>query len=364
MHSNHKKMSFREGRVYINPFFFIYPDQNYFVLWDYKNHTQFKLNKSYIDHLYHLTRSNLNLIPKKVVEEFLDFGIISYEPYNVSSWSWDILSQIFHIGTSNIFQKSESSDSFVRDYIFDCKTADQIDYQYIKFEGSKLFLTEVDLSLLEEKTFGSVLKDRMTSRSFEVNKMSYKEFSTLLFTSFGLFHGEWTQLTDLGLKPLSIRKTCASAGGLHPNEAFLVILSVETIKPGLYHYNVAENALTRLREGIFERDLLELLVQQPFAKNLSFGVFITCFFKKSWWKYKHSRAYRDCLIDVGHLSHNFQLISTALGLESWITGAFNDDEVKAFLSLEDTDASPLFFVGAGLGSRKFLPSSVAGVVNA
>ena len=68
------------------------------------------------------------------------------------------------------------------------------------------------------------------------------------------------------------------------------------------------------------------------------------------WKYGHSRAYRNVLLDVGHVSQTFLLTASSLGLETWLTGAFIDSHIEQALGL-DTQTQPVFFfLGVGHGS--------------
>ena len=90
-----------------------------------------------------------------------------------------------------------------------------------------------------------------------------------------------------------------------------------------------------------------MLGGQHFINNLPLGLFITARFDRLWWKYEHSRAYRMAFVEAGHLSQTFQLVATALGLNTWLTGAFADQQVEALLNLEGSAEQPLLFVGCG-----------------
>lgn len=89
---------------------------------------------------------------------------------------------------------------------------------------------------------------------------------------------------------------------------------------------------------------------QAFTDQLSYGVFIVSRFNKMWWKYPHSRAYRVALLDIGCLIQTFQLVNTALGIQSWPTGYFFDHEINKALRLDTDIESAVFFLGAGYGS--------------
>jgi SagB-type dehydrogenase family enzyme len=92
-----------------------------------------------------------------------------------------------------------------------------------------------------------------------------------------------------------------------------------------------------------------MLAGQMYAADLPFGVFITCRFDKLWWKYPQSRAYRVALFDTGALLQSFLLVSTALGLKTWLTGHFYDDEINRLLGVDGVSESVLLFAGAGPG---------------
>ncbi|AST05657.1 hypothetical protein AF2641_01330 [Anoxybacillus flavithermus] len=149
-----------------------------------------------------------------------------------------------------------------------------------------------------------------------------------------------------------MRKASASGGGLHPEEAYVIALRFDGLIPGLYHYRVQDHKLTLLTEGKFEEKLIELLYHQYFARGLSVGIFITARFDKAWWKYRHSCAYRNVLLDIGHASQTFQLCATSLGYQTWITGAFQDIAVDSFLGVNGSTEGTIFFVGAGTGELK------------
>jgi nitroreductase len=63
-------------------------------------------------------------------------------------------------------------------------------------------------------------------------------------------------------------------------------------------------------------------------------------------------------MDVGHVSQTFQLSTTAHGLQTWITGAFNDDKISKILNINSREESPMFFLGAGRGNGHSIPRDV------
>jgi len=65
------------------------------------------------------------------------------------------------------------------------------------------------------------------------------------------------------------------------------------------------------------------------------------------WKYRIPRAYRAFLLDAGHLSQSFLLVSTAMGLGACCVGTVNDLELERELGLDGITETVVFAVGVG-----------------
>ena len=71
-------------------------------------------------------------------------------------------------------------------------------------------------------------------------------------------------------------------------------------------------------------------------------------FPRSFWKYRHHpKAYRAVLLDAGHLSQQWMLSATELGLAAYVTAAINEIDVEKALGLDGIDASPVMICGLG-----------------
>jgi SagB-type dehydrogenase family enzyme len=292
--------------------------------------------------------------------DLLENDIVRASPYKTHSWGWDRLSHIFHTGTKNIpeLHEKRSKKEMIQDFIGFSKG-----YAKIKEERKKetvaseatskcITLSNVEKASLEAPletlSFVDTLKKRMTTRHFSGEKISEKELSTLLYYSFGEIHNGWE---DLGapVQLLGVRKSSPSAGGIHSVEAFVTIMAVEDIEPGLYTYNSKEHTLSLVHNDLSEEDLVTIMADQFYMRGLAFGVFFVSDLEKVWAKYLHSRAYREIFLDAGHLSQTLQLMATSLSLKTWVSGYFRDDELMSFLRVSEKTKAPLLFVGVGLG---------------
>lgn len=88
-----------------------------------------------------------------------------------------------------------------------------------------------------------------------------------------------------------------SAGALYPNEIYFQSRNNAGIEDGIYHLNIAENAITLL-QSIKEEGIERFL---HLDKQIEGFIFLnSALYYRSAWKYKN-RAFRYCLLDSGHL---------------------------------------------------------------
>jgi SagB-type dehydrogenase family enzyme len=204
----------------------------------------------------------------------------------------------------------------------------------------RIYLSRMFLPLGEE--FGSVLRRRRTHRQFTSAQVDEAVLSTLLFYTFApmLF----CDADVFGTLPM---KTSPSGGARHELEGYVVVLQVNGVPPGLYHYNAESHALELLSTDV-DRAVLERLtygISMPPAS--AFVCVVTAVFPRTMYKYQHPRNYRVTLLGAGHLGQTFALASTALGLGAWQTVMFRDDEVERLLGLDGYTEGAIYLLGAG-----------------
>ncbi|AVX05973.1 hypothetical protein MXMO3_03470 (plasmid) [Maritalea myrionectae] len=208
-------------------------------------------------------------------------------------------------------------------------------------------LPEFRHSVLEAVSLFDVLDRRKTVREFFPHQATLEQLSDLLFCSFGYFHkhknGEAEQY-----EPFK-RRTSPSGGCLQSVEAYVCVFNVEGLDNGIYWYDAENHALKFVENEISYDELSAMLVSQFFGNDCSFGVFLAANLERFTWKYKTTRAYRVVSMEIGHFSQTAQLVGTAMGLNTWITGAFNDAKIEQTLHLHDERSIPLFFLAFGKG---------------
>lgn len=354
--------------LYPNPFIFFFCQKGEYVAWDYKHHRQYVLTTEYMDRITYWDGANPadNHAITSVDQELAQGGLLLTEKPAPSQWGWDKLAHIFHVGTKDIPQTLPKDDplAYAKEYVNFCNDVVTENKRTI-FEDRTGDFIKLDVPCTQNfktENYWNAVKNRMTSRHFNGAPMDYDHFNQLLYASFGLIHGDsWGHLKNLGLEQHGAHRAAAGGGGLASVEAYPVVLNVDGVQPGVYHYSVKQHGLTRIKDGFFEDELVGCLLEQFYVRGVALGVFYVSRFDKLWWKYPHSRSYRVGLLDMGHMSQLFQMNATVLGMNTWICGAFADSRVENLLQVDGEKQAPLFFTAAGYGERTPVhPTMVSG----
>ena len=141
-------------------------------------------------------------------------------------------------------------------------------------------------------------------------------------------------------------RTAPSAGALYPFETYLYVHGVEGVSQGIYHFNVAEFGLARLREGDFNGIITAAALGQPVVRKAAVVIIWTAMMLRCMEKYRE-RAVRYIPMDLGHVCQNVQLASAALGLGSCPIGAFYDDEMNELISVDGEEETVLYMATVG-----------------
>ncbi|MHA3734512.1 SagB family peptide dehydrogenase [Pseudomonas sp. Eth.TT006] len=337
--------------MHINPYFFILPRTPGLIIWNYKDHIQYELDFDYSSRLVKLIHDpNLYNHNNTIDAQLLNAKILTITKIDSPKWGWDELSKIYHIGTQNIpcEQVPQNIHEWSLQYLDHCN-----EVLASKAPDSERPVMPVEQriklpapAVLTDSSLGNALLQRKTCRAFTGEAITLETVATLLYLSIGYLDERDPDRDACVAKGLGARRSSPSGGGLNACEGFVLAQNISGLEPGIYAYHPAEHALS-LVGPLPEPELGHLLAGQHFINNLPLGLFITARFDRLWWKYQHSRAYRMAFVEAGHLSQSFQLVATALGLNTWLTGAFGDRQVESLLGIEGSAEQPLFFVGCG-----------------
>ncbi|XVS60592.1 SagB/ThcOx family dehydrogenase [Actinosynnema sp. CA-299493] len=190
--------------------------------------------------------------------------------------------------------------------------------------------------------YDQVLYARRTHRDFTDDPVPLATLATLLSTVFGP-----VGYIDSGSGAL-FRRTSPAGGARQELDAYLGILNVAGVEPGMYHYNLREHSLELLSPGLDRDEAVLLGAGQEWVGGAAFLVVLTAVIDRMSSKYHIPRCYRVCLLNAGHLGQTFALTATALGLGPAQTGAFSDTPVAQRLGLDNIGHIPLYVLAAGV----------------
>jgi len=165
------------------------------------------------------------------------------------------------------------------------------------------------------------LFSRKSNRDFEERGyvMTHKVLSTFIANTISKTKGNY--------------RIYPSGGARYPLEFYFFLKRSSDMALGIYHYNVEDHALTLLK-GIEHIDLSSRPIHgYEWANHTAVDVFISAIFERNFRKYGE-RGYRYVMLEAGHVSQNFYLVSTALGLSSTAVAGVLDINVEDMLYLD------------------------------
>ncbi|WP_374712761.1 SagB family peptide dehydrogenase [Symbiobacterium terraclitae] len=208
-------------------------------------------------------------------------------------------------------------------------------------DAPRLYLPRAFLPM--NAPFQEVLLERRTTRTFKQSPIPLRAFSTLLFYAFSPMY-----FVDAGLLGSLMMKTSASAGARHETEFYVGVLNVESVPRGLYHYCQENHSLELLNPEYSPEKAVRFAYDQEWVGETAFIVYVSARFERMMWKYRHSRAYRAILSNLGQFGQTFSLCATALGLAPFVTAALREHELEESLGLDGITESTMYMLACGV----------------
>jgi SagB-type dehydrogenase family enzyme len=186
-----------------------------------------------------------------------------------------------------------------------------------------------------------VIGRRRSERAFAATTLALDDLAEILAGSYGL--GRTISLLG-GVEARA--RPVPSAGGLYPLELYPLLSRVETVEDGLYHYDVLDHTLERMRARLEPEALADAVIAAPLIRNANAVVFLSAVFDRTLHKYG-ARGYRYVLLEAGHVAQNICLLATERGLASLCVGGFMDARVNRLLELEPLTEAVVYCVAIG-----------------
>ncbi|WP_333473468.1 SagB family peptide dehydrogenase [Lolliginicoccus lacisalsi] len=185
-----------------------------------------------------------------------------------------------------------------------------------------------------------VLFARRSTRSFTTQAVPLDAIGTIV----DIAAGPIDVIENAETGPI-IRKTSPSAGARSPIEIYLHANRIHGLQPGVYHYAASRGGLERIRRPARAPLLERALGNQSWLAEAPALLIYTSVLRRSRWRFSTTRAYRDILIEAGHISQTVLLTATAMGLGSVTATAISDVLVEQIIGV-DPMSEPVLAVTA------------------
>jgi SagB-type dehydrogenase family enzyme len=133
------------------------------------------------------------------------------------------------------------------------------------------------------------------------------------------------------------------------SKAYVLVVNVKGVPPGLYHFSPRTARLHLIRRGATSQQLVDYVSGQDYYAGASALVLMTAVLPRVQWRYQHARSYRSLLLDAGHICQTFCLVATWLGLAPFCTQALADSRIERDLGVDGV--SEILLYSAGVGTR-------------
>jgi SagB-type dehydrogenase family enzyme len=191
------------------------------------------------------------------------------------------------------------------------------------------------------RSFHTLIASRRSQRDYTGESVRRQELDALLHTACGITGSlPWAE------REVKLR-AYPSSGALYAVEIYPVILRVDGLTPGVYHYRAVESLLELVRRLNFD-DLVRaaLPVERKMLAGSAALVCLVGSFRRHERKYGEG-GYRMLVAEAGHISQNLVLAATGLGLSARPFGGVFDTLMNEDLGLESSDEQFLLSVLVG-----------------
>jgi len=215
--------------------------------------------------------------------------------------------------------------------------------------GGKLISLPMNFKDLEmNKNFADIVFARRSHRVYTQKNISLLEFSFLL----------WAQQGIKGIRGnnYATLRTVPSAGGRHPFEVYPLVLCVEGLEPGFYHYLPMQNSIELLKavdpkDEAFMQQVKTSVRGQAFATKASVIFYYSILQYRGEWRYGFN-SHRVMMMDAGHMTENLYLSCSALVLGGCAIGALDMPLCDKLLGLNGEDEYCFYCMPVGTISEE------------
>ncbi|AWP35610.1 MULTISPECIES: SagB family peptide dehydrogenase [Heyndrickxia] len=183
--------------------------------------------------------------------------------------------------------------------------------------------------------FSEILQNRRSIRSFTKLIMDKGDLSSILHYAFG-FQKRKTNFDGI----VNRGRFYSSGGGLYPINVYIYCNYVDTIYPGFYKYQPYSNSLYPLdinrveKTNFFIDNMIDI-------ENMNLALFFEYTIDKTYLKYGEL-SLLNVLVETGIMSHNFDLVCTAMGYRSCPIAGYDKNYLEQILNLDSVNEHIIF----------------------
>lgn len=187
--------------------------------------------------------------------------------------------------------------------------------------------------------FTEILLARKSDRVYTQKEISLSDLSYLLFMTQGIKEIRGNNYATL--------RPVACGGARHEFETYLIVVNVEGLKPGKYHYLPMTHELEYLGSIEEMTDTIDKsVVGQTWAVKSSVIFYWSILPYRCEWRYSFD-AHRAALMDAGHVGQNMYLAATALGLGTCTLASFDRKYCDELFGLDGEDEFTVYAACVG-----------------
>lgn len=214
--------------------------------------------------------------------------------------------------------------------------------------SDQIFELPKNFEALSMKTdFVRILYDRRSNRVFTNEHMDLLTLSFLL----------WAQQGVKGIrgKNYATLRTVPSAGARHAFECYFLVLNVDGLKPGMYHYLPMEHKIELLKEAnLDDTDLMDQVTKSVSGQKWALKANVIFYYSvvpyRCEWRYSYN-AQRVMMIDAGHVTENLYLACSALGAGTCAIAAIGHEAASGLFDLDEEEETIFYCAPVGTVSK-------------
>ena len=171
----------------------------------------------------------------------------------------------------------------------------------------------------------------------------FEDVSTILHLSAGItrrIKRDWGEYTF---------RAAACTGALYHIELYIVCADLPGLRAGVYHHDVAESSLSRLRDGDFRGDLADACGNRRSVAEAPVSIVYTDVVWRNAVKYQ-AREYRHAFWDSGTIIANTLAVCSGLGMSAEVIVGFVDGAISHLVGADMERELPVAVVPVGRGS--------------